>query len=475
MIFSAVKKPRASAKMNMCEGPILPLLIKFAFPLLITGVLQVLFNAADMIIVGQFSANKELCVAAVGSTGSLVALIVNTFIGLSVGTNVLCARFFGAKEHEDLSKTVHTSIVLSLIIGAFLTVVGFFGAEFFLTLMSTPSEVLPLATLYLRIYFLGMVPMLIYNFSAAILRAVGDTKRPMYFLTAAGIVNVIFNVIFVLGFHLDVAGVAIATVISQVISSTLTLRCLIKDDGDIKLCLAQLKLDKGKLIQIVRIGVPAGIHSAMFSISNVIMQSSINIYDIVTTGGTGLIVAGCSAAGNIEGLSFTALDSVYQAVVSFTGQNFGTRNYERIKKAQKYGQILVLALGITLCALMCIFAEPLVSLYAGDESAQVIEIGANRLRLVGGTAFIFGCSNILVGTIRGLGYSVIPTITSAICICGFRILWVYTVFQVWFDIYVLYACFPISYMLCLIVQAICLVYVMKDAQRRYPPKDKLLA
>lgn len=474
MIFSAVKKPRTSTKMNMCEGPILKQLIKFAFPLLVTGILQVLFNAADMIVVGQFSANEELCVAAVGSTGSLVALIVNTFIGLSVGTNVLCARFFGAKEYDDLSKTVHTSIIVSLIVGALLTVVGFFGAEFFLTLMSTPSEVLPLSTLYLRIYFLGMIPMLVYNFSAAILRAVGDTKRPMYFLTTAGVVNVIFNLILVLGFHLDVAGVAIATVISQVISSILTVRCLIKDDGAIKLRLSALRVDKIKLMQIIRIGVPAGIHSAMFSISNVIMQSSINLYDVAITGGSGLIVAGCSAAGNIEGLSFTAMDSVYQSVVSFTGQNFGVRNYERIKKAQKYGQILVLILGVSLSALMCIFAEPLVSLYAGEDSAQVIEIGANRLRIVGGTSFIFGCSNIIIGTIRGLGYSVIPMITSAVCICGFRILWAYTVFQAWFDIYVLYACFPISYILSLIVQAICLIFVMRDVKKRYPPKDKLI-
>lgn len=457
--------------MNMCEGAILPQLIKFAFPLLVTGVLQVLFNAADMIIVGQFSTNKELCVAAVGSTGSLVALLVNTFIGLSVGTNVLCARFFGAKEYNDLSKTVHTSIIISLIIGAFLSVVGFFGAEYFLTLMSTPGDVLPLATLYLRIYFLGMIPMLVYNFSAAILRAVGDTKRPMYFLITAGVANVLLNIVFVLGFHIDVAGVAIATVISQTISATLILRCLIKDDGCVRIRLSQLKIDGSKLIQIIRIGVPAGINSAMFSISNVIMQSSINAYDMVVTGGTGLVVAGCSAAANIEGIASTAMDSVYQAVVSFTGQNFGMRNYERIKKAPRYGVLLVLMLGVTLGVTVCIFGKPLISLYTGKDAAKAIEIGAIHLMIVGATNFICGCSNVFVGAIRGLGYSMLPMITSIVSVCGVRLLWIFTVFRHWYEIRVLFCAYPVSFILSLIIQMICFALVMADVKKRYPPKE----
>ena len=473
MVKSAEKKSSTSNKMNMCEGKIMPLLIKFAFPLLITGVLQVLFNAADMIVVGQFSKNKELCVAAVGSTGSLVALLVNVFIGLSVGVNVLCARYFGSKEHEGLSKTVHTAVVLSVILGVFLSIVGFFGAEFFLKLMQTPSDVLPLSTLYLRIYFLGMVPALVYNFTSAILRAVGDTKRPMYFLTIAGITNVVLNVVLVMFFHLDVAGVAIATVASQIISATLTVICLLRDDGAIKLHLPKLKIYKDKLIQIIKIGLPAGINSAMFSVSNIIMQSSINIYDTVMAGGAGIVVAGCSAAASVEGLSFTALDSIYQAIVSFTGQNFGMRNYDRIKKAQKYGHILVLVLGFALSALMFVFAEPLISLYMAKDAAEAIEIGANRIRIIGSASIILGCANVIIGAMRGLGYSLVPMISSIICICGVRILWIFTVFQAWFNIYVLYACFPISYALSLIVQAICFVYVMKDVQRKYPPLNEL--
>ncbi len=473
MSKAITKKDATSNKLNMCEGRIMPLLIKFAFPLLITGVLQVLFNAADMIIVGQFSQNKELCVAAVGSTGSLVGLLVNVFIGLAVGVNVLCARYFGAKEHENLSQTVHTAVILSVILGIFLSIVGFFCAEYFLKLMQTPEAVLPLATLYLKIYFLGMVPTLVYNFTSAVLRAVGDTKRPMYFLTIAGVVNVVLNIILVLFFHLDVAGVAIATVTSQLISAILTVVCLIRDDGAIKLCRNKLKITKDKVIQITKIGLPAGINSAMFSVSNIIVQSSINIYDSVIAGGAGYVVAGCSAAASVEGLSFTALDSIYQAIVSFTGQNFGTRNYDRIKKAQKYGHILVLVVGAVLSVLMFIFAEPLISLYTSGDAAEAVAIGANRIRLIGSSAIILGCANVIIGAMRGLGYSLIPMVSSIICICGMRIIWIFTAFRVWFDIYVLYACYPISYALSLIVQAICFVFVMKDVQRKYPALNEL--
>ena len=466
-----MKKPprmRGSNKMNMCEGSIMPQLIKFAFPLMVTGVLQVLFNAADIIVVGKFAENSERSLAAVGATGSLISLIVNLFIGLSVGTNVLCARYFGAKEHDNLSKTVHTSMIVSVVIGIILTVIGFFGAKTFLGLMSVPPEVLPLSTLYIRIYFLGMVPMLVYNFAAAILRSVGDTKRPMYFLLLAGVANVLLNMLLVIVFHLDVAGVAIATVASQVISATLTVICLIRDDGSIKLRLSLLKCDRQKLLLVIKIGLPAGLQSTMFAIANVIIQSSLNAYDIAMTGGTGVIVAGCSAASSIESFIFTAMDAVYQAVVSFTSQNFGVRNYKRIKKAQMYGQILVSIVGVTLCTLCIIFAEQLVGLYADKNSVETITIGANRLRLVGGSCFIYGCSNIMVATIRGLGYSLTPMITSLICVCGARLIWIATAFRVWYDIYVLYAAFPISYVLSLAAQFVCKMFVLKNVVKRFP-------
>lgn len=467
----AAKKPRVINKINMCEGKIMPQLIRFALPLMATGVLQVLFNAADIIVVGKFAANSDHSLAAVGATGSLISLIVNLFIGLSVGTNVLCARYFGAKEHESLSKTVHTSMLISVIVGIFLTMVGFFGAEFFLKLMSIPTDVLPLSTLYLKIYFLGMVPMLVYNFAAAILRSVGDTKRPMYFLILAGVANVLLNLLLVIVFHLDVAGVAIATVASQVISATLTVICLIRDDGEIKLCLSKLRCSTAHLAQIIRIGLPAGLQSTMFCIANVIIQSSLNAYDVAVTGGAGYIVAGCSAAASIEAVIFTAMDAVYQAVVSFTSQNFGVRNYDRIKKAQIRGHILVGIVGITLCAICWLFPEQLVSLYAGEGSLQTIEIGANRLVIVGGTCFIMGFANIFVSGMRGMGYSMLPMMVSLICICGSRLVWVATAFRAWYDIYVLYMAFPLSYVLVLVAHAVCYFIISRRVMKKYPPLE----
>ena len=465
----AVKKTHGSNKINMCEGKIMPQLIRFAIPLMVTGVLQVLFNAADIIVVGKFAANSDHSLAAVGATGSLISLIVNLFIGLSVGTNVLCARYFGAKEKDDLSKTVHTSMLISIVTGIFLSIVGFFGAEFFLKLMSVPADVLPLSTLYLKIYFLGIVPMLVYNFAAAILRSVGDTKRPMYFLLLAGVVNVLLNLLLVVVFHLDVAGVAIATVASQVISATLTVICLIRDDGEIKLSLSKLRCSKAHLLQIIRIGLPAGLQSTMFCIANVIIQTSVNAYDVAVTGGAGYIVAGCSAAASIESVVFTAMDAVYQAVVSFTSQNFGVRNYDRIKKAQVRGHIFVGVVAISLCVICWLFPEPLVSLYAGEESLKTIEIGANRLVIVGGTCFLMGFANIFVAGMRGMGYSMLPMIISLICICGSRLVWVATAFRIWYDIYVLYMAFPVSYALVLVAHAVCYFIISRRVMKKHPP------
>ena len=272
----APAKRRGSNKINMCEGPILPLLLRFAYPLLVTGVLQVLFNAADVMVVGNFGSDHSL--AAVSSTGSITSLIVNLFMGLATGTNVLCARFFGAKDDRALSDTVHTSVLISLIIGAFLTLIGVVFAEPLLVMMLVPPEVLPLAVLYMRIYFLGMIPGLVYNFAAAILRSVGDTKRPMYFLTLSGVVNVLLNLLLVIVFRMDVAGVAIATVVSQTLSAVLTVICLMRESDDIRLSFGRLKVNAKRLWQIVAIGLPAGLHSTMFSLANVVIQSSINAF-----------------------------------------------------------------------------------------------------------------------------------------------------------------------------------------------------
>jgi len=443
----------------MTEGAILPLIVRFAVPLLITGILQVLFNAADIVVVGKFGSDHSL--AAVTSTGSITALLVNLFIGMSVGTNVLCARYFGAKDGKALSETSHTSIVFALMIGAILTVVGWFSAGPLLQMMDVPHEVLPLATLYMKIYFLGMIPSLVYNFAAAVLRAVGDTKRPMYFLTLSGVINVLLNLLFVIVFKMDVAGVAIATIISQAVSALLTVICLLRETGDVKLYISKLKITKLRLWQIVRVGLPAGMQSTMFSISNVIVQSSLNTFGAV-------VIAGSGAAGSIESLLFTALDAVYQAVVCFTGQNFGKRNYKRILKAQFVGQAIVYTFGLALCILAVIFSEELLSLYANKP--EEIAAGVDRMHMIAISVFIYASSLVAVGTIRGLGYSMTPMITSIFTVCGARIVWIYTVFRIdqFHTVKGLYAAFPVSYILSLIVQGTCLVFVFRHAKKHFP-------
>ncbi len=454
-----VKRPRTQNKIDMTEGAILPLIVRFAVPLLITGILQVLFNAADIVVVGKFGSEHSL--AAVTSTGSITSLLVNLFIGMSVGTNVLCARFFGAKDGQALSETSHTSIVFSLIIGTVLTLVGWFSAGTLLEMMDVPPEVLPLATLYMKIYFLGMIPSLVYNFAAAVLRAVGDTKRPMYFLTLSGVLNVLLNLLFVIVFRLDVAGVALATIISQTVSAVLTVICLYRESGDVKLYISKLKITRIRLLQVIRVGLPAGMQSTMFSISNVIVQSSLNTFGAV-------VIAGSGAAGSIESLLFTALDSVYQAVVCFTGQNFGKRNYKRILRAQFVGQAIVYTFGLAMCILAVVFSEELLSLYANKP--EEIAAGVDRMHMIAISVFIYASSLVAVGTIRGLGYSMTPMITSLFTVCGARVLWIYTVFQLdqFHNIKGLYAAFPVSYILSLIVQGTCLIFVFRHAKKHYP-------
>ena len=443
----------------MCEGAILPLLLRFAFPVLITGVLQVLFNAADIMVVGQFGSEHSL--AAVSSTGSITGLIVNLFIGLSAGTTVLCARFFGARDEKALFETVHTSMLISVIGGAFLTVFGLIFSEPLLRLMSVPEEVLPLASLYMRIYFSGMIPSLVYNFSASILRAVGDTKRPMYILTLAGVLNVVLNLIFVIALKMDVAGVAAATVISQTFSAVLTVICLMRESDGIRLSIKRLRIYGKRLYQIVAIGIPSGLHSTMFSIANVVIQSSINSFGPVAMAGNG-------ASGSIESLIFTSLGAVSQAIVAFTSQNFGRYNYKRIVKAHLLGQAIMFTFGLALCVLAVVFAEPLISLYA--DSAEEIAAGVAKLRMIGVFIFIYAGSDIAVATMRGMGCSGTPTITAVICVCGIRLLWIATVFQIpkYHTLYGLYFAYPISYVLSFAVQVACMIIVYKRIKKRFP-------
>ena len=441
-------------EIDMTTGPILKKMIAFAFPLMCSSILQLLFNAADTVVVGKFAGDNSL--AAVGSNGSLINLMTNLFIGLSIETNVLIGKSVGANDKEHTVKLVHTSMTISVIGGIFLMIFGMLFAERILILMDCPAEVLPLASQYLTIYFIGLPAMMIYNFGSAVLRAVGDTKRPLYYLTAAGVINVIFNLIFVIGFKMDVAGVATATVISQVISAILIISCLMHESGDIKLDLKNLSIDIDSLKRIVRIGIPAGIQGSLFSLSNVIIQSSINSF-----GAT--VVAGSAAAQNIEGFTYVSMNSFHQATLTFTSQNVGAGRFDRIGKILLRGLILVTITGITLGYMEILFGHQLLGIYSNDSA--VIEKGFERLLIMCGTHFLCGFMDVMVGSIRGIGYSVLPMIVSLIGACGLRILWLKTFFMIdaFHTTRSIYITYPISWFLTIIAHVICYIIIRKKS------------
>ena len=438
-----------SYEIDMANGPLLGKIIKFAIPLMLSGILQLFFNAADIIVVGNF-AEDHTALAAVGSTGSLINLIVNVFIGLSVGTNVLVARYYGAQDRKNMHETVHTSVAISIIFGIILIFIGVFLAEPLLNLMGTPTDVIDQAVLYVRIYFAGMPVMMLYNFGAAILRAVGDTKRPLYYLSLAGVVNVVINLILVLVFHMGVAGVAIATVISQVVAAVLVLLCLMKTDAPYKVYFKEIKVYKDKLIEMAKIGLPAGMQGAVFSISNVLIQSSINSFE-------SLAMAGSTAAANLEGFVYTAMNSFHQTALSFTGQNMGAKKYSRVNKILGLCIACVSVTGMVLGGLEFIFAPQLLSIYNSDP--QVISYGAIRLMYIGLPYFICGIMDVMVGSLRGLGCSIMPMIVSLAGACGFRVLWIYTVFQTYHTLEILYISYVISWTITAITHFICYLAV----------------
>ena len=396
---------KKSYEIDMCNGPLLGKLLIFSLPLMLSGILQLLFNAADLIVVGQFATNSKTALAAVGSTGSLTNLIINVFIGLSVGSNVLVARFYGAKRNDEVNRVVHTSIMISIIFGIFLAFFGVATARYLLELMDTPEDVLDQATLYMRIYFAGMPVIMLYNFGSAILRAMGDTKRPLYYLLIAGIVNVILNLIFVIQFHLDVAGVAIATVISQAISAALIVLSLTKSDGPCRLNLQKLRIHKTELLRMAQIGLPAGFQGAIFSISNVLIQSSINSF-----GSTAM--AGSTASANIEGFVYTAMNTFHHTAVNFTSQNLGAHKFDRIKKSILLNIVLVSIVGILLGGGAYLLGPELLRIY--NKDAEVVSYGMIRLLYVCVPYFLCGIMDTLVGGIRGMGVSVLPMFTSLI-------------------------------------------------------------
>lgn len=442
-------------EIDMCNGPLLGKILQFSLPLMLSGILQLLFNAADMIVVGRWVGSNAL--AAVGSTGSLINLLVNVFIGLSVGTNVLVARYYGAKQDKELSDMVHTAILTAFVCGVALIFIGFFASPAALRAMGAPEEVLNQSILYVRIYFAAMPAMMVYNFGSAILRAVGDTRRPLYFLTFAGIVNVILNLFFVLVCSMGVAGVALATAISQVISAILVVYCLIKSEGAYRLDLRALRIVPHKFVMMAKIGIPAGLQGAIFSISNVLIQSSVNSFGAIA-------MAGNSAAGNLEGFVYTAMNALHQTAVSFVGQNYGARKYKRIKTIAIECVVIVTVVGLVGGNLVYLFGKPLLGLY--NTEADVIAYGLKRLLYICCPYFLCGVMDTLVGCLRGLGQSVLPTIVSLTGACFFRIVWIYTIFAVERTPEILYVSYPISWTITSLVHLVCLIIVYKVVCRR---------
>ena len=450
-----MSKQKKSYEMNMCEGPLVGKMLIFTIPLMFSGILQLLFNAADTIVVGRYAGSEAL--AAVGSTTSLINLLVNMFMGLSVGANILISRYYGAGKEDDIRDTVHTSVTVAALAGVVLAVLGNIFAKPLLILMGSPADVVDLAAIYVKIYFAGMPVILIYNYGAAILRAIGDTKRPLYYLTIAGIVNVILNLIFVIGLDLSVAGVALATVISQCVSVALLLNCMCRMEGSCRLEPKKLGINKEKAWLLLRHGLPAGLQGSVFSFSNVLIQSSINSFGSIA-------MAGSSAAANIEGFVYTAMNSFQQTALCFTSQNLGGGKYDRITKVLRNSVLMVAFVGIVMGGGCYLFGEQLLGIYSSD--AEVVAYGVTRLSWICLPYFLCGIMDALVGMLRGLGYAVVPMCVSIIGACGFRIVWIATLFSKFHSLEVLFCSYPISWLLTGGTHLICFIVVWRKMKKR---------
>ena len=437
-------------EIDMCNGSILDKLVSFSIPLMLSGILQLLFNAVDIIVVGQFTGNEAL--AAVGSTTALINVFVNLFIGISLGASVLAARFYATGQEKEMSETVHTSITLALISGIAMGIIGVIAAKGALELMDTPDNVLNLSTLYMRIYFMGMPFFMLYNYGAAILRAVGDTKRPLLFLIISGATNVLLNLLLVIQFHLGVAGVAIATVISQCISCILVLRCLYISDGSYQLRFNKLGMKTRYVKQIFQIGIPAGIQSTIINFSNVLLQSSVNSFGSVA-------MAGYTAANNILGFLYVSVNSITQACMSFTSQNYGVRKFKTMDK------VLLECLGLTVIVALVLgggsylFGAELMHIYT--KSTKVIECGVDIMLYTTVTYFLCGIMDLLPGALRGMGHSTVPMILSVIGTVGTRIVWIYVIFPCHRSLDFLFISYPVSWLLTIVMQVICFYFVRK--------------
>ena len=437
-------------EINMTEGPLLPRILSFSGPLILTGILQLLYNAADVIVVGNYAGHEAL--AAVSSTGSLINLLVNIFMGLSVGASVVIARNYGARDITAMRRAEHTAMTLALFMGIGVGLFGFLAARSLLQLMDSPPDVIDGAALYVRIYFLGMPANMLYNFGAAIMRAVGDTKRPMVYLMLSGLVNVLLNLVLVIVFHMDVAGVAVATVASQVVNMVLVLLCLFRTRGVTQLNLGECRIDGKSLKEMIRIGLPAGLQGSLFSVSNVMIQSSVNSFG-------SLVVAGNGVASNIEGFVYGAMNAQHQADMTFASQNYGAGKTERVKKTLWCCLGIVTAIGLGMGLLILLLGKPLMSLYNPEE--QVIACGMVRMGMIMPTYFLCGLMDVMVGQLRGIGYSIMPMIVSLTGACLLRIVWILTVFAQNHTLTVLYMSYPVSWFVTFVIHFLCYVFIAR--------------
>ncbi len=462
------RKRRASYEIDMTSGPLLSKIIRFSISLMLTNMLQLLYNAADLVIVGQFSETGN-AVGAIGATNALTNLLVNLFIGLSVGVSVLVARGYGKNDRQFVEKVVHTSIAVAAISGFIIMAIGLIFSRTFLQWMDTPDAIIDQSVLYLSVYFIGAPFNMVYNFGASILRATGDTKRPFYFLAVAGLANVVFNFIFVYFFHMDVAGVAIGTVVSQAISAFLVMLCLRRQQGMCRFSFRKLRITGACFADMVKIGLPASIQSCVFSISNILIQSSINSFDVALSGSTTPFANGSAASASIEAFVLMSMSALYQASLNFTGQNYAAGQYKRVRKILGLCIASVTVVGITLGAICVLFGKPLLSIYIPGD-AEAIGYGYRRLVILCSLYFLCGIMDVTVGQLRGLGRSFVPMCVSIGGICGLRIVWLYTIFVVYRSWEMLFFSYPVTWIITGAIHLICYYFI----QRKFPKEDEPL-
>lgn len=441
-------------EIDMCNGTLMDKLISFSLPLMLSGILQLVFNAVDIIVVGRFTGSQAL--AAVGSTTALINIFTNLFIGISLGANVLAARFYASGKEKEMSETVHTSITLALISGLVMALAGVLLARFALNLMGTPNDVIDQSVLYMRIYFLGMPFFMLYNYGAAILRAVGDTKRPLFFLVISGMTNAVLNLVLVIVFHMGVAGVAIGTIVSQLISSILVLRCLYTSNTSYRLYFSKLGIKTQYLKQIFQVGIPAGIQSTVINLSNALLQSSVNSFGSVA-------MAGYTAANNIFGFLYMSVNAVTQSCMSFTSQNYGVKKLKRMDRVLLDCMILSVGVTLTLGCGAYFFGPELLKIYTSD--ADVIRCGVEVLAFTTVPYFCCGIMDLLPGALRGMGYSGVPMILSIIGTVGTRIVWIFGLFPAHRSLSFLFISYPVSWILTILMQAVCFCFVRKHVHQ----------